>query len=181
MVDQGRFCRRILSFAAVDVKNILCAGWFSLNVPSGLCIYWLTNNIITTAQLSYLRNVFTKSEPVAAAVARGGSGRGKTIDIPVSGDASNDVALRRSRRGETFRARGQNRSAAVSVVREARVKRKGSKFKQRLAERPANAVAGSEQAAAASSRAGEDAVAGGVFNSMLPLCRCRSSHGLYLR
>ena len=26
------------------------AGWFSLNVPSGLTIYWFINNILSTAQ-----------------------------------------------------------------------------------------------------------------------------------
>eukprot|EP00951_Prasinocladus_malaysianus_P035901 scaffold373651_cov21-Prasinocladus_malaysianus.AAC.1 len=25
-------------------------GWFSLNVPSGLTLYWITNNVLTTAQ-----------------------------------------------------------------------------------------------------------------------------------
>jgi YidC/Oxa1 family membrane protein insertase len=25
-------------------------GWFSLNVPSGLTLYWFTNNLLTTAQ-----------------------------------------------------------------------------------------------------------------------------------
>ena len=27
----------------------LMIGWFSLNVPAALCIYWVANNIITTA------------------------------------------------------------------------------------------------------------------------------------
>ena len=27
-----------------------CAGWFSLNVPSGLTIYWFVNNILSTVQ-----------------------------------------------------------------------------------------------------------------------------------
>jgi len=31
-------------------------GWFSLNVPSGLTLYWLVNNVLTTAQTVYLRN-----------------------------------------------------------------------------------------------------------------------------
>jgi YidC/Oxa1 family membrane protein insertase len=28
----------------------LMIGWFSLNVPSGLTLYWITNNFLTTAQ-----------------------------------------------------------------------------------------------------------------------------------
>merc|ERR1712217_934342 len=27
----------------------LMIGWFSMNVPAALCIYWVANNIITTA------------------------------------------------------------------------------------------------------------------------------------
>ena len=28
----------------------LMIGWFSLNVPSGLTLYWLTNNLLSIAQ-----------------------------------------------------------------------------------------------------------------------------------
>lgn len=30
-------------------------GYFSLNVPSGLTLYWFTNNVLSTAQQAYLR------------------------------------------------------------------------------------------------------------------------------
>ena len=30
------------------------AGWFSLNVPSGLTIYWFINNVLSTAQQVHL-------------------------------------------------------------------------------------------------------------------------------
>lgn len=30
-------------------------GWFSLNVPSGLTLYWITNNILSTGQQVYLK------------------------------------------------------------------------------------------------------------------------------
>lgn len=36
----------------------LMIGYFSLNVPSGLTLYWLTNNFVTTAQQLYLRRKF---------------------------------------------------------------------------------------------------------------------------
>lgn len=36
----------------------LLIGWFSLNVPSGLGVYWVTNNILSTAQTVYIRNQF---------------------------------------------------------------------------------------------------------------------------
>jgi YidC/Oxa1 family membrane protein insertase len=41
----------------------LMIGWFSLNVPSALCVYWVTNNIITTATSVIIRNNL-KMEPV---------------------------------------------------------------------------------------------------------------------
>lgn len=59
----------------------LMIGWFSLNVPSGLTLYWLTNNIITTAQQVYLRNKFKQVEP-AGAVTGTGTGTGGTYVKP---------------------------------------------------------------------------------------------------
>jgi len=41
----------------------LMIGWFSLNVPAALCIYWVTNNIVTTATSLAIRNSM-KMEPV---------------------------------------------------------------------------------------------------------------------
>lgn len=46
----------------------LMIGWFSLNVPSALCLYWMTNNIVTTASSLFIRNTM-KVEPVAASAA----------------------------------------------------------------------------------------------------------------
>ncbi|CAD7704454.1 unnamed protein product [Ostreobium quekettii] len=34
----------------------LLLGWFSLNVPSGLTLYWITNNILSTGQQVYLKS-----------------------------------------------------------------------------------------------------------------------------
>lgn len=42
----------------------LMIGWFSLNVPAALCLYWVTNNIVTTATSLIIRNSM-KMEPVA--------------------------------------------------------------------------------------------------------------------
>lgn len=47
----------------------LMIGWFSLNVPSGLTLYWFTNNLLTTAQTVFLRSTTT----AAAAAADGGT------------------------------------------------------------------------------------------------------------
>lgn len=46
-------------------------GWFSLNVPSGLTLYWFTNNILTTAQTLYLRQA--GAEPATAMAGSSGS------------------------------------------------------------------------------------------------------------
>jgi YidC/Oxa1 family membrane protein insertase len=50
-------------------------GWFSLNVPSGLTLYWIVNNILTTAQTVYLRGAVAS----AAAGGAGGAGGAATL------------------------------------------------------------------------------------------------------
>ena len=42
----------------------LMIGWFSLNVPAALCLYWVVNNIVTTATSVIIRNSM-KMEPVS--------------------------------------------------------------------------------------------------------------------
>lgn len=62
-----------------DQKNVanalrflpLMIGWFALNVPAGLGIYWVFNNAITTAQGWYIRQQF---KPAAATAGASGSG-----------------------------------------------------------------------------------------------------------
>ena len=49
----------------------LMIGWFSLNVPAALCLYWVINNIVTTASTVIVRNSIT-TEPVKT-VASGSS------------------------------------------------------------------------------------------------------------
>lgn len=44
-------------------------GWFALNVPAALGIYWVINNIVTTATTLYIRNSMPKMEPVAGGAA----------------------------------------------------------------------------------------------------------------
>jgi YidC/Oxa1 family membrane protein insertase len=43
----------------------LMIGWFSLNVPAALCIYWVTNNIITTATSLIIKNTM-QVQPISA-------------------------------------------------------------------------------------------------------------------
>lgn len=56
-------------------------GWFALNVPAALGIYWVVNNIVTTATTMYVRSTMPKID-----VATGGSGaaavmEAKTVDF----------------------------------------------------------------------------------------------------
>lgn len=44
-------------------------GWFALNVPAALGVYWVVNNVVTTASTLYVRSIMPKIEPVS-----GGSG-----------------------------------------------------------------------------------------------------------
>lgn len=44
-------------------------GWFALNVPAALGIYWVVNNIVTTATTVYVRSTMPKIEPVTGGAA----------------------------------------------------------------------------------------------------------------
>jgi YidC/Oxa1 family membrane protein insertase len=60
--------------AAKQSQNILrfiplMIGWFSLNVPSGLTLYWFVNNVISTTQQVYMKRSLVGSPAVAAASA----------------------------------------------------------------------------------------------------------------
>jgi YidC/Oxa1 family membrane protein insertase len=44
----------------------LMIGWFSLNVPAALCVYWVTNNILTTAASLYIRSTLKTPEPITS-------------------------------------------------------------------------------------------------------------------
>lgn len=46
---------------------VLPAGWFSLNVPSGLTLYWFVNNIISTAMQMYMKKTIKVDMPPLAA------------------------------------------------------------------------------------------------------------------
>jgi YidC/Oxa1 family membrane protein insertase len=48
----------------------LLIGWFSLNVPSGLGVYWIINNFVSTATSVFIRNQLA---PATAAIGSSGS------------------------------------------------------------------------------------------------------------
>ena len=61
----------------------LMIGYFSLNVPAGLTLYWFFNNIVTTAQTVYLRKTTKPIVNVGGATAAGDGGGASSQ--PVSG------------------------------------------------------------------------------------------------
>ena len=67
----GGDCNVLLRFSYFISGAAPCcaAGWFSLNVPSGLTLYWFVNNILSTAQQIYLKRTtkITIPEPALAA------------------------------------------------------------------------------------------------------------------
>ncbi|KAL4428994.1 hypothetical protein ABPG77_006033 [Micractinium sp. CCAP 211/92] len=115
-------------------------GYFSLNVPSGLTLYWFTNNLITTAQQLYLRRKFM---PATAGATATGNASTAIIDVePVEKKPSGkELNARRSpkqqesssapgsssgsSRGEKFRAI-KAREAAAKAAAQVRPARCGS-------------------------------------------------------
>jgi len=59
----------------------LLIGWFSLNVPAALGIYWVANNIITTALTVQIRSVLDANPPTLGG---GGGATAAVMDAPVS-------------------------------------------------------------------------------------------------
>lgn len=57
----------------------LMIGWFSLNVPAALGIYWVANNFITTALTLQIRSGLKPVEPVIAGSSGGGAS--SAIDV----------------------------------------------------------------------------------------------------
>lgn len=53
-------------------------GWFALNVPAALGVYWVVNNVVTTASTLYVRSIMPKIEPVT-----GGGGGGAAASSSV--------------------------------------------------------------------------------------------------
>ena len=56
----------------------LMIGWFSLNVPAALGIYWVANNFITTALTLQIRSSIQPADPVAAG---SGGASSNVIDV----------------------------------------------------------------------------------------------------
>lgn len=91
----------------------LMIGYFSLNVPSGLTLYWFTNNIITTAQQVYLRKKFTPVEVGAGAMG------GTVINTPApevpKGPTGKDLNARRSPKTQIIDVEAESVNGASSA------------------------------------------------------------------
>eukprot|EP00475_Leptophrys_vorax_P030654 TRINITY_DN4609_c0_g1_i3.p1 TRINITY_DN4609_c0_g1~~TRINITY_DN4609_c0_g1_i3.p1 ORF type:complete len:498 (+),score=43.04 TRINITY_DN4609_c0_g1_i3:245-1738(+) len=111
----------------------LMIGWFSLSVPSGLSLYWFTNNILSTAQTIYLRKM-GGAKPVVAA------GATEIIDVGQAKRSTvvSEVATledKEKARGERFRK-----------LKEAEEAKKAAKKAAEEAARAAAAKAAEERA-----------------------------------
>jgi YidC/Oxa1 family membrane protein insertase len=128
-------------------------GWFSLNVPAGLTLYWFTNNILSTAQQLYLKAntvvdipnmpgttssqpyIAPKEEKVKRVAGKDTNARKRrpeedVIDVEVEGATSGSSSQPQapeagSRKGSKFRAR-QAREAATRAAAAAAAGANGS-------------------------------------------------------
>lgn len=78
----------------------LMIGWFSLNVPSGLTLYWFVNNILSTGQQLYLKSTTTIKIPEMAPAVNTGPSTPfvKPKEDRVKRTTGKDVGARRGRR-----------------------------------------------------------------------------------
>jgi len=60
----------------------LLIGWFSLNVPSALGVYWVVNNLLSTGQTIFIRKQLGYSPPAMSA-SKVGNGADSVIDVKI--------------------------------------------------------------------------------------------------
>ena len=99
----------------------LMIGWFSLNVPSGLTLYWFVNNILSTAQQLYLKSTTTVKIPDMSSGSKGSSAASTPFVKPkeerVKRTSGQEVGARRGRSiddEQTIDVEATTSSAAVS-------------------------------------------------------------------
>ncbi|KAF6002037.1 Flags: Precursor [Cyanidiococcus yangmingshanensis] len=69
-------------------------GWFSLNVPSGLGLYWVTNNIVSTLQTIAIKRYLASNQPQLTATGNGdvgGSGASRSPATSSDGRLDTDA------------------------------------------------------------------------------------------
>ncbi|EFJ49266.1 inner membrane ALBINO3-like protein 2, chloroplast precursor, partial [Volvox carteri f. nagariensis] len=80
----------------------LMIGWFSLNVPSGLTLYWFVNNLLSTAQQLYLKATVKVNVPesIKAPVAATSATVVKPKEERVKRITGKELGARKKRRNE---------------------------------------------------------------------------------
>ena len=107
----------------------LMIGWFSLNVPSGLGLYWITNNIVTTLTTVLIRRSVTApamagadSAPMAAAAPPKPQGFGRSFgEVITKRDDSGGTVTITPPGAPSKRERRKAAAAAEATVIEASV------------------------------------------------------------
>ncbi|KAG2431819.1 hypothetical protein HXX76_009313 [Chlamydomonas incerta] len=81
----------------------LMIGWFSLNVPSGLTLYWFVNNLLSTGQQLYLKATVKVNIPEAikAPAAAGTTTVVKPKEERVKKVTGKELGSRKKRRGDS--------------------------------------------------------------------------------
>jgi len=140
----------------------LMIGYFSLNVPSGLTLYWFTNNLVTTAQQVYLRQKFA-ADPIEVPASGGGGTYVAPPKPERTGPTGKEMGSRRSQGGgqvidvdaeivdvekSEFAASGSAAAAATSGA-----PKQGDKF--RMLKEQEEAKKGASSSASASASASE--------------------------
>jgi len=93
-------------------------GWFSLNVPSGLGLYWVTNNIVSTIQTIGIKRYLASKQP-------------ERVGAPRTLDGAVDERLNPEAMGFTPRTSETNGDAVDTEDPSTKSKRKPSKKKRR--------------------------------------------------
>ncbi|KAG0494084.1 hypothetical protein HPP92_005078 [Vanilla planifolia] len=112
----------------------LMIGYFSLSVPSGLSLYWLTNNILSTAQQIWLQKLGGAKNPIRQFSDETRKEEASNIlkslsDLQRSKTAENASIDSAPRRGERFkqikeeeaRRRKQREEASISIVENSKI------------------------------------------------------------
>ncbi|GFH28235.1 uncharacterized protein HaLaN_26692, partial [Haematococcus lacustris] len=93
----------------------LMIGWFSLNVPAGLTLYWFVNNILSTAQQLNARRRKREDGEYVVDVEAEVLPPSSSSSLP--GGASNGSEARSSRgKGDKFRAQKAREAAARAAA-----------------------------------------------------------------
>eukprot|EP00884_Botryococcus_braunii_P020151 jgi/Botrbrau1/681/Bobra.160_2s0005.1 len=133
----------------------LMIGWFSLNVPSGLVLYWLTNNILTTLTSVWLKATI---QPPAAVTSAGTTmGRSTIVNNVIDVEAEparpsgKELGSRRSSSAAPDWSPGPSPAATATTTtaapRGSGGKKKGEKFRALKAKEAAKKAARQSQEA----------------------------------